>query len=134
MICSSCRSVFAAPADQLGTLETISGLCETCGTEPRLKRLARSFIEGAIAGVVSIEIFLLLLFLEDWRRALFLPLIVAIICAAIYGLAHKSKPIRYESEEHRKTTTKWQRIFGWAAGFSFGIGALLLFAQVAFND
>jgi len=133
VICSSCNSIFAASSDQLGVTETLAGLCETCGTEPRLARLARSFNEGAIAGAISIELFLLLLFLDDWRRALLLPLIVAIICVAIYVFAQKSEPIRYDSEEHRKTTTKWHRIFGWAAGFAFGIAALLLFAQVTFG-
>ena len=127
MICSSCNKTYPASGAELGQVKSLSGLCEDCGNEPEFKPFARSFIGGAISGALSMEIFVLLLFLDDWRYSVLLPLVVAAICAAVYLFSIRSPTVRYLNEEQRKSETLGQRVFGSVVGFVVGFGIFLVF-------
>ena len=127
MICTSCSTTYSPSPEELGQVETLEGLCDRCGTEPRLKRFAISFIEGAIAGVVAIEFLLLLALLDGWRGALIPPIVVAIVCIAVYFFANRTEPVRYRTKKERKQQTKGQRLAGWLIGAALGFSTLIGF-------
>ena len=130
MICSSCKSVYSPSPDELAQVETLAGLCDRCGTEPRLKRFAIALIEGAIAGVLVIEISLLLALLGGWRKAMIPPVVVVIICIAVYVFASRTELVRYRNREHRKKQTLGHRVTGWAIGLLLGVGTLVGFTTI----
>ncbi len=130
MLCSSCQSAYSPTPEQLGHVDSLEGLCDRCGTEPRLRRFALAFIEGAVAGVIALELLLLLLLFGGWQAALIPPIVVAAICIAIYSLASRSEPVRYADEEHRRKATTVHRAGGRILGFAVGLGAILVFLSV----
>ena len=132
MICSACNSVYAPPDDLIGRVETLAGLCPTCGTEPKYKRLGRASIEGLIAGSVPAEFLLLLMFFSNWLKALAYPIFIALLCGAIYAISMRSEVITFKNEAERKRHMLWRRIFFGIVGFGAGFGALFLFVEVAF--
>ena len=130
MICSSCNAVYRPATEELGRVESISGFCNTCGTEPRLKRFAVAFTGGAVAGVLTLE-FLLLLFLIGGATAILIPpLVVAVICLLVYGFASRSEPVRYRDVEHRRKETVGHRVGGWWLGYAVGVGTMLVFLDI----
>lgn len=134
MICSSCSSTYSPRSDQLGQVESLSGLCEYCGTEPGRVRFARSFAAGAFSGVLIIEILLLLLLLGGMYTALVPILVVAVISLAVYAFALRSDPVRYDDEQQRKEQSQSQRIAGGVLGFAVGIGVVFSYFYWMLQD
>jgi len=130
MICSSCNTVYSPTPEQLGKVETLAGYCDKCGTEPRLKRFAVAFNEGAIAGVLAIELILILVILGRWYAGVIPPVAVAVVCFSVYSFSNRSEPVRYEDKEHRNSETRGQRVMGWILGFTVGLGAMLGFISM----
>jgi len=130
LICSSCNTVYSPAPDQLGQVESLAGFCEKCGTEPRLKRFAVAFTEGAIAGVLSVEILLFFLILGGAYLFLIPPVVVAVICLVVYTFASRSEPVRYHDKKHRQKQTLGHRVAGWATGFVVGLTTLLGFMEL----
>ena len=130
MICSSCNTAYSPAAEQLGQVEPLAGYCDTCGTEPRLKRFAIAFIEGAISGVFSLGVLFFFFVMGGAYEFLIPPLVVALICAAVYLFAIRSDPVRYKDEAHRKDQTLSDRIGGWVIGFIVGLVALFAFFEL----
>jgi uncharacterized membrane protein YfcA len=133
LICGECNSAYAPPDDLTGKVETLAGLCPDCGTEPKFRRLGRAAIDGVIAGAIPVELLLLLMFLENWLKALIYPVLIALICGAIYAITTRSKIVTYQNERERRYSTLWHRIFFGIIGFGIGIGAFFLFLDVAFR-
>lgn len=130
MICTSCETIYSPTEDELGKVDTLAGFCDKCGTEPRLKRFAVAFNEGAIAGVLAIEFLFLLVIISSWLKGLVPPLVVALICFAVYKFASRSEPIRYENKKHRLKATLIHRIVGGVLGFAVGLGTILAFLSL----
>ncbi len=130
MICNSCKSVYSPSTEELAKVETLAGFCDKCGTEPRLKRFAIALIEGAVAGVLIIELLLLLALVGGWRKALIPPLAVVIVCVLVYVIASRTEVVRYRSKEQRDEQTRGHRVAGWAIGLIIGMSALVGFTAI----
>lgn len=126
MICTSCKTIYSPAEEELGKVDSLAGLCEKCGTEPRFKRFAIAFAEAAIGSVLAIEALALLWLTRGWPLGLAPPLIVAIMCFVVYLIANQSQEKRHKSIKQRQKATRGQRIVGGAVGLTVGIVAILV--------
>lgn len=131
MICTSCHTVYAPSAKELGKVETLAGLCRKCGRKPHFLPFAFAFIEAAVVSLISIE-FVIFVFLSGTpRAALVLAMSVLFICLAIYLYARQSTIVRYANERDRRAATWPHRLFGMIFGTGTALAAFIIIRTTA---
>ena len=126
MICAECQKIYKPDPALLGKIESLSGVCSNCLGVPRYLPFARKFAEGAIAGLVTVELALLILLSQSWLFGISVALAVVVLVTAVYIFGKRSEPVQYTSPEHRQTATRNQRFSGAVLGFIVGISAFLI--------
>ncbi len=122
MICADCKTVYRPTADQLGTVESLAGLCDDCGTEPRFKPFGIAFQYAALSGILAPGLAMLAMLVVDWQRALIPVLLVGVVVFAVRVACGYTRPVRYESSAQRSDRTFEMRVAGGVLGFVVGIG------------
>ena len=129
MICSACQTTYRPGSDQLGRVDSLLGLCDSCGTEPRAKAFGAAFLVGVVSGALAIE-FLLLILLAKGIYAAVLPLVLAALLGlVVYVATLRSKPVYDETEEERKKRTRSEEFAGHMTGALAGM--MIVLAAVA---
>lgn len=124
MICTQCKKPYLSGATAGESRTSLFGLCEACGTTPRLRALASNVGYGATICVLSIE-FAVLSWLFQGR--LFFAVAVTSTIAlyvALTALARRGQSVRYRTEKERKKGEWTQSLLGSMLGLLLGLGWL----------
>lgn len=118
MICSSCNTVYAPSEKELGKVDSLAGLCDSCGVKPHFLPFALAYFEGAVVGLITIEFIMLVFLSASARAAGVLGGVVLGACLAMYIFARRSVVVRYANEREKKAATWPHRVLG----LVFGLG------------
>ena len=79
MICSECKNTYLSDPGDRADMESLYGLCASCGTEPRYRQFVLAFGRTSVTALLSLELILLLSFLANWKWILAIGVLIALI-------------------------------------------------------
>ena len=71
-----------------------------------------------------------MMFFDNRLEAVVYPVIVALICFAIYMVAMNSDTVQYRDEKEREHKTRWQRKILHIVGFVVGLSGFFLLSEL----
>lgn len=126
MICNDCKKSYLSDPKDRKNLKTLSGLCESCGTQYQYSAFLNSFRRALLLTFFSIQFLVLLYLGHTWSRFWVLLTMILLTYGILHNLVTKGEKIRFKNIQVRNSTSRFQRITGHIIGVAIPMLLMLI--------
>lgn len=116
MICADCKKSYLSDPKDRKNLTTLSGLCESCGTQYQYSAFLKSFRRAILLTFFSMQFLVLLYIGHTWTRLWVLSALILLTYGIFHNLVKKGEKVRFKNNQARNSATRIQRVTGHLLG------------------